>query len=431
MTLGHSPVYRFGEFEVDPLARTLKHKEAIVGLSRRSFDLLLYFVQNSGKILSKDELLKQIWPDTFVDENSLAKSISVLRKALADTSGENTFVLTLPGRGYQFAVPIEIVGSSLTLTGDGEMMIEPEISAPAIGILRHQRTVTTSIQEVKEERVRVTPLGWIAFGLLALVGVAAAGAGGLLLWKRLHPAAQSASVVLADFENTTGDKDFDFALNRGLQIELEQSPFLDILSHPTVRETLVQMQRQANEQLTPELAREVCERNNSQAVLDGSISRFGDKYLLIVNATSCVTGKNVAGFKQQVSSKAEVLPALDAAAGRIRKQLGESGASLEKFRTPIAQATTSSLDALRAYTQALDASDRGEVAAAQTLFERAIALDPNFASAYRGLSIVYHSRQDYVQGVEFAQKAYDLRAHTTERERLAIEIDYNSHGSWD
>jgi len=431
MTLGHSPVYRFGEFEVDPLARTLKHKEAIVGLSRRSFDLLLYFVQNSGKILSKDELLKQIWPDTFVDENSLAKSISVLRKALADTSGENTFVLTLPGRGYQFAVPVEIVGSSLTLTGDGEMMIEPEISAPAIGILRHQRTVTTSIQEVKEERVRVTPLGWIAFGLLALVGVAAAGAGGLLLWKRLHPAAQSASVVLADFENTTGDKDFDFALNRGLQIELEQSPFLDILSHPTVRETLVQMQRQANEQLTPELAREVCERNNSQAVLDGSISRFGDKYLLIVNATSCVTGKNVAGFKQQVSSKAEVLPALDAAAGRIRKQLGESGASLEKFRTPIAQATTSSLDALRAYTQALDASDRGEVAAAQTLFERAIALDPNFASAYRGLSIVYHSRQDYVQGVEFAQKAYDLRAHTTERERLAIEIDYNSHGSWD
>jgi tetratricopeptide (TPR) repeat protein len=111
--------------------------------------------------------------------------------------------------------------------------------------------------------------------------------------------------------------------------------------------------------------------------------------------------------------------------------LGESAASLEKFRTPIAQATTSSLDALRAYTQALDAADRGEVAAAQTLFKKAIALDPNFASAYRGLSIEYHGRMDYVQGVEFAQKAYDLRAHTTERERLAIEIDYNSHGSWD
>lgn len=424
-------VYRFGEFEVDPLARTLKHKEAIVGLSRRSFDLLLYFVQNSGRILSKDELLKNIWPDTFVDENSLAKSISVLRKALSDSFGENTFVVTLPGRGYQFAAPVELAGSSMVLTTDAEAALAPEDSVPAIGILRQKRTVTTSIQEVKEDRVRVTPVGWLAFGVLASAALAAAGGAGFLLWRHLHPAPQSASVVLADFENTTGDRDFDFALNRAFQIELEQSPFLDILSHPAVQETLVQMQRKPDEPLTPEVAREVCERNNSQAVLDGSISRFGDKYLLIASATSCVTGKSVAGYKQQVTSKAEVLPALDAAAGRIRRQLGESAATLKRFQTPIAQATTSSLDALRAYTQALDASDRGEVTAAQALFKKAIALDPNFASAYRGLSIVYHGRGDYVQGVELVQTAYDLRAHTTERERLAIEIDYNSYGSWD
>jgi DNA-binding winged helix-turn-helix (wHTH) protein/tetratricopeptide (TPR) repeat protein len=413
---------------VDPGARTLKRNETSVGLTRRSFDLLLYLVQNSGKILSKDELLKQIWPDTFVDENSLAKSVSVLRKALDDASGERSIILTVPGRGYQFAAPVQIasppVEASLALnTASGE--------AQAIGVVRQQRTIRTNISEVRQDRSRITALGWVALISLSVLTLGAIGGAGFLLWRHFHPDPLSASVVLADFENTTGDKDFDYAINRAFQIELEQSPFLDILPRAAVRETLIQMQHKADEPLTPELAREVCERNNAQAVLSGSISQFAGKYLLMVNASSCVTGKNVAGYKQQVAAKGDVLAALDAGASRARKQLGESAASLEKFQTPVAQATTGSLEALRAYTQGLEASDRGDIAAEKALFERAIALDPNFASAYKELGVSYHNRGDFVQAVPLIQKAYDLRTTTTERERLSIEIAYNLYGSLD
>jgi len=427
------PIYRFGEYEVDTLARTLKRGDTTVGLSRRSFDLLLYFVQNSGRVLSKEELLKNIWPDTFVDENSLAKSISVLRKALEESPLESNLVVTIPGRGYQFAGVVEISGPMAVNEYEEPLVVNEGLSpggdTAALGVIVRQRTITTRIDEEQIGRHGVGTLQWFAIGVGALFMVALTAAGGYLLWRHFHPKPLSASVVLAEFANTTGDRDFDYALNRAFQIELEQSPFLEILPRAKVRETLGQMQHQANEILTPEVAREVCERNSGQAVLEGSISNFDGKYLLLVNATSCVSGKSLAGYKQLVSAKSDVLPALDAAAGRMRKQLGESSASLERFQAPIAQATTSSLEALRAYTQGLDSMDRGDFVSGQRLFERAIALDPKFASAYRGLSASYNTRLDYVQARPFIQKAYELRSETTERERLNIEIAYNRFGT--
>ncbi|MGD0630698.1 MAG: winged helix-turn-helix domain-containing protein [Terracidiphilus sp.] len=423
-----SPVYRFGEFEVNPIARTLMRKEAAIGLSRRSFDLLLYFVQNSGKILSKDELLKQIWPDTFVDENSLAKSISVLRKALDDGSNERNFVLTLPGRGYQFGAPVEVI---VPCGGTIHAALDLGAETQAIGILRQQRTIRTSVSEVQQNPTRLTARGLFALVLGVTIALGAAAGAGYLLWRHLHPAPLSVSVVLADFENTTGDRDFDVALNRVFQIELEQSPFLEIVPRSTVRQTLTEMQRKADEPLTQELAREVCERNNAQAVLSASISNFAGKYLLIMNASSCVTGKSLAGFQQQVNQKGDVLAALDRAAGRVRKQLGESASSLDKFQKPIAVATTSSLEALRTYTQAQDAFYRGDEKTAEALFQKAIDLDGNFATAYRALAVALYNRREYAQAAALIQKAYSLRSHTTERDRLTIEILYNAFGTYD
>ena len=426
MPLATHPVYRFGEYEVDSLARTLKRGDSIVSLSRRSFDLLLYFAQNSGRILSKDELLRKIWPDTFVDENSLAKSISILRKALNENPLQSTLVVTVPGRGYQFTGAVEVVGP-LFWNEDGVIAAGGE---GAIGVVVQQRTITTRIDEMESERPRTRSRGWGVLSAGVLVAAVTA-IGAHSLWRHFHPAPLSASVVLAKFENTTGDQDFDSALNQAFLIDLGQSPFLDVLSRTAVEETLEQMHHTANEPLTQQLALEVCERNNAQAVLEGSISMFGGKYLLIITATSCVSGKSIAGYKQLISSKSDVLHALDAAAGQMRKQLGESSASLERFQKPIAQATTSSLEALRVYTQALESSDRGDIATEQTLFKQAIALDPNFASAYKGLSLSYHSRQDLVQTVPLIEKAYALRGETTERERLSIEIVYNTLGSRD
>jgi tetratricopeptide (TPR) repeat protein len=190
------------------------------------------------------------------------------------------------------------------------------------------------------------------------------------------------------------------------------------------------MQLKGDEALTPELAREVCERKNAQVMLHGTIANFGSRYLLTLTADSCIDGRQIAAYKQEASSKEDVLGAMDKVAILVRKRLGESAASLERFQTPIAQATTPSLDALRAYSQGMQSLDRGDITAEQALFERAIALDPNFASAYRGLSDSYYSRQDYLQAASVIQKAYSLRAHATERERLTIEIAYNTY-TWD
>jgi DNA-binding winged helix-turn-helix (wHTH) protein/tetratricopeptide (TPR) repeat protein len=409
-----SAIYRFGEFELDPLKRVLKRNGSVVVLNRRAFDLLLYLVQNPGRPVTKEELLQQIWPDSFVDENSLAKSISVLRKALEDDRSCSNFVVTLPGRGYQFTSTVEMAGA---------------VRAVAATVLVQHSIRRTSIQEESIVHAGAPRRGWVL--PVAAVLLVLAGSAGWLLWNRLHPPPQSASVVLADFENATGDKQFASALDQALQIDLEQSPFLHVLPRLAVQETLAQMRHKPDEPLTTQLAQEVCERNNAQVVMNGVISQIGDKYLLLVRAASCVSGKTVAGYKREASSKEEVLQALDTAAGEVRKQLGESAASLERFQTPIAEATTSSLEALQAYTQALEASDKGEADAEQTLFQRAIALDPNFASAYEGLSVGYYSRQDRVQARQAIQKAYDLRAHTTEREKFEIEIEYDTYGSFD
>ena len=289
MPAGQSPIYRFGEFEVNPHTRTLKRKQGAVSLSRRSFDLLLFFVQNPGRILSKDELLKNIWPDSFVDENSLAKSISMLRKALDENPAESKLVLTIPGRGYQFAAPVETVQFWLERAGleragleqaglegialeNASSGLELDGGTGAVGIFVERRMTRTTT--VHEEQASPARFAWRTAVVTALLAMMATSGAGYLFWRHRHPVWHSASVVLAEFENATGDKDFDGTLSKALQIDLEQSPYLEILPRALVRETLQQMQHSGDEALTPELAREICERNNGQAVVDGSISRL-------------------------------------------------------------------------------------------------------------------------------------------------------------
>jgi DNA-binding winged helix-turn-helix (wHTH) protein/tetratricopeptide (TPR) repeat protein len=418
-------LFKFGQFEVDPLARTVQRQDVTLALNRRAFDLLLYFVRNPGRLLSKDELLKNVWPDAAVDENSLMQSISVLRRALDEKPGENRWIVTLPGRGYQFVSPVQVVP-----TEDASLALAPaEVeTGGAMRLVSRESTVRTSV--ITEERTLNRSLTFAArIGLaLALAGVAAAG---YFTWRHFRPLPPSTTVVLADFENTTGDPDFDRLLNRALLIDLEQSPFLNLLSPSKVQETLTEMQRKGDEALTPALAREICERNNGQAVLHGALSRLGSSYLLLLDAEGCVSGERLGGYKAQVRSKEELLGALDTAAGRMRRQLGESSASRERFQTPIAQATTPSLDALRAYSQALDSLERSDFKSAQGLLETAIALDPHFASAYKALGTSYYNRADSSRATVYYKKAFDLRGRTTERERFSIEVLYYAGGIYD
>ena len=427
MLLSARVLYRFDEFELDASARVLTRNGAPVPVKPKDLDVLTYLVLNTGRVVTKAELIQAVWPDAFVEENNLNQHISALRKALSDKSA---WIVTFSGRGYQFTAPVQLEHPVNTLPErlQGDVFVQRVRERTHVVIENATPALAPLALASAPKSGRRFALWWAVASVLAGALIAPAA---FYLRRHFSNPPRLSEVVVADFTNNTGDATFDQTLDRALGIGLEQSPFLNLLSKPKVEETLALMKRNAGERLTPELAGEICERNDAQAVLHGSIANIGSKYLLTLAADSCVNGKRVAGAKAEADSKEEVLSALDKVAGRVRSQLGESAASLNKFQTPIAQATTRSLEALRAYSQALDSSDRGDFTSAQALFEHAIALDTRFASAYRGLSDVYYSRLDFIQAASFIQKAYDLRADTTERERLTIEITYNKFGSWD
>ena len=258
------------------------------------------------------------------------------------------------------------------------------------------------------------------------VVIAAAVIGGLL-YRRPNQAKQLTgqdTIVLGDFTNTTGDPVFDDTLKQGLAVQLEQSPFLQLVSDHKVNETLKLMGRSAGERLTPEITREICLRTGNKAMLTGSIAGLGAQYVVGLKAVNCVTGDVLAETQEQATDKEAVLKALGAAASNLRGKLGESLSSLQKYDTPLMEATTTSLEALQAYSLGQRTWALKGPAAAVPFTKRAIELDPNFATAYASLSTSYENLGETQRAIEYARKAYELRDKASELERLTIETNY-------
>ncbi len=265
--------------------------------------------------------------------------------------------------------------------------------------------------------------------------VATASAAGLLgaivasgLYYRAHrrtPLTEKDTIVLADFENKTGDAVFDDALKQALAVDLGQSPFLSVLSDRKVGQTLRLMGRATNERITVDVGRELCLRTGSQAVLRGAISRLGSDYLIDLNAVACSTGDTLAEEQAEATSKENVLTALSQATSRLRNKLGESLPSVQKFDVPV-EATTSSLEALKNYSMGITVEREKGEAASIPFFKRAIELDPSFALAYAGLSRRYANLNQPSLALEYASKAYQLRDRVSEREKMRIAVDYFS-----
>jgi DNA-binding winged helix-turn-helix (wHTH) protein/Flp pilus assembly protein TadD len=418
-------VFQFGEFRIDPLDRTLRHNESAVALHRRAFDVLLYLVKNPGRVVTKDELLKNVWPDAFVDENNLTQSISVLRKALDDRPRENSYITTLPGRGYQFTAPVEVIDQQKSFAM-GSPFAE---SSAANGYLLQQRTVTTSIviEEHRQQRVGSHPqmiAVLMSFAVLIIVSFA-----GYAAWQHLHLKPTLATVVLADFINTTGDTAFDHTLKRALEIDLEQSPNMDVLGERDSVNTLLLMGRKSDTPITFDIAQEICERTNRQVLLTGTISSIGQNYLLTLEASACSTGKQLASAKAQATTKEGVLEALDRVAEHVRRGLNESDQSVESHEIPLTVATTSSLEALRAYSIGKylqsQGNSRNEIVAS---FQRAIELDPQFAMAYRELGVENYNIGQTMLASQYFKKAFDLSGHLSTLEQLYIRASYYAYG---
>jgi serine/threonine protein kinase/tetratricopeptide (TPR) repeat protein len=264
--------------------------------------------------------------------------------------------------------------------------------------------------------------------MLLLAAVLVAGG----LYYRSHrtkPLTDKDSLVLSDFTNTTGDSVFDDTLKQGLSVQLEQSPFLNLVSERRVNETLKLMGRPTGDRLTPEVTREVCQRTSSKAMLAGSIAGLGSQYVIGLKAVDCDTGDVLAEAQEQAAGKEAVLKALDAAAVRLRSKLGESLSSVQKYATPLEEATTSSLEALKAYSLGVKTWNAKGDTAARPFFQRAVDLDPNFAMAHSWISTVYFDLNEVGRAAEYARKAYALREKASERERFSIEGNYHSYAT--
>jgi eukaryotic-like serine/threonine-protein kinase len=392
--------YEFGRFRCDPGEHLLLCEGKPVALAPKAFEILIVLIQSKGRLLTKDQLMQQVWPDSFVEESNLTVNISALRRALGDSQ---QYIETVPKRGYRFVAPVKEIQDDPAAVEIEARITVPEVAprpAPPIWWRRW----------------------WVRTGSLLLVVILISA---VLVSFRPTKLTDKDTVVLADFANSTGDPVFDDALRQGLSSQLEQSPFLNLLSDERIAQTLSLMAQPKDSRLTHERAREVCQRTASAAVLDGTIAQIGTQYLLTLKTINCSNGESLGSVEEQAPDKNHVLDALGKMASRIRKQLGESLASVEKYDAPAENVTTPSLEALKAYSLGRQTMVlKSDYAASIPLFQRAINLDPNFGMAYARLATSYSSLNETVRAAESSQKAYELRKRVSEREQFYITEHY-------
>lgn len=308
---------------------------------------------------------------------------------------------------------------------------EPKSSKSAVRTASRQsadKPRRVSVYPVPEEEPQPT-WDWKRRGRMgAALVLLAAIVGGYFYWRSHHTPQLSGkdTVVLADFVNTTGDSVFDGTLKQALAIQLEQSPFLNVLSDRRVNVVLKLMNHPSNDRLNYELAREVCLRSNSKALLEGSISRVGSHYMIGLKAVNCQTGDTLASTQAEASDRDSVLKRLGEAGDELREKLGESLISVKRYNKPLDEATTSSLEALQAFTTGrLMQAKKGD-AESIPFHKRAIELDPNFARAYASLGMAYNNQGESSAASQNFRKAFELRDRVSDRERFYIEAAYYS-----
>jgi DNA-binding winged helix-turn-helix (wHTH) protein/tetratricopeptide (TPR) repeat protein len=396
-------VYRFGPFEADTSSGELLKQGKRVRLQEQPFRLLIILIEHAGEVISKAEIQKQIWDDsTFVDfDSGLRVAVAKLREALGDDAGSPHYIESIPKRGYRFlgqvAIPVK--------PPDCETAAQPTLGAiaPASGATKSPR--------------------WVLAGGLVLF-VAAGVAAYIFVLKPKKELTERDMVVLADFDNKTGDTVFDDTLRQGLAVQLEQSPFLSLVSDDRIQQIIRMMGRPPETRLTPSIAREICERTGGAAALNGSIAQIGSQYLLTLKAVNCLNGESLTSAEAQASDKNHVLETLGKTASEIRKKLGESLSTVHKLDTPIEQATTPSLEAFKVFTDGQKVLAQSGEAAAIPFFKHAVELDQGFALAYAYLGIMHTTIGEPGIGAAYTRKAFGLRQRTSEPENYFISATY-------
>jgi eukaryotic-like serine/threonine-protein kinase len=415
MPLVFNGLYRFQEFELKPSGRVLLRKGRPLKVSPKAFEVLVYLVVNAGRVITKEELLTAVWPDSFVEESNLAQQISGLRKVFGNDSG---LIATVPGRGYQFTAPVQVEAPAephaATLPGEvlvqrvrehAHLVIEESVSQPPPG----------------EARAFRFSGGWIAASTIIAGAIALAA---VYVVKRNSRPPELRKVVIADFLNLTGDPAFDRSLKTALAVGLGQSPYLQVMGSAEEQSALATMEKAADTPLFRDVALEVCRRNDYQTLVNGKIETSGIRYQLTMELVGCVTGKSLGVFRAQAANKDVVLDTLDTLAERVRKRVGESTQSIEQFQVPMREATTFSFEALKAYDTGSDLGNANKYQASIPYFEKAVELDPNFAEAQASLGTAYYDMGALDQAAGYYRKAFDLSANLSPLQRVFIQSNY-------
>jgi DNA-binding winged helix-turn-helix (wHTH) protein/tetratricopeptide (TPR) repeat protein len=406
-----SQMYQFGPFEVNPASGEVLKNGRPIKLQNQPFLLLVVLLENAGQVVTREQIKVRIWDDsTFVDfDSSLRVAVRKLREALGDDAENPQYIETIPKRGYRLLASVQAPAS-----------LNSAIDASADGTesksLRGRPVRGARALMVQARRVLL---------VIAVLIVVATTVSLIFVARRPRKLSGADTLVLADFANSTGDPVFDGTLRQGIAVQLEQSPFLSLISDARIQRTLRLMGQPSDVRLSPELAREICERTGSAAVLDGSIAALGNQYVLGLRARSCVNGDVLDQQQVRATRKEDVLKAMDEIAVKFRARVGESLATIQSHNTPLAEATTPSLDALKAYSTAQKVDVSEGSLASMPFFRRAVEIDPQFAMAYANLGLNYSDMGESVLSAESTTKAWQLRDRASDSERFFIEFTYD------
>ena len=396
-------VVRFGVFEADLGSGELRKQGRRLRLQDQPFRILALLLDRPGEVVTRDEIRAALWSaDTFVDfDHGLNKAMNRLREALGDSADSPRFIETIPKRGYRFIAPIDV----LQTTGGGPTGPAESISPPPASAGRAASRTTARFA--------------LAAGLVVAGSVAT-----VVYIRRAPPLTDHDRVVLADFENRTGDAAFDDVLKQALSIVLQDSSRIVTVPDQRTTDTLRLMHRDPNQRLTPEVARDVCQRTSSRAVLGGYVASLGSEYVIGIAATNCSNGDTLAQEQVRVERKEHVLGRFERAVARLRDKLRAAlrniDASDPRVHTVL---STSSLEAFKAYTngERMVLSGRGSI----PFFTRAIELDPRFAYAHAALGLVYGTLGETTLSSESTRRAYELRDNVSDWERFFITAQYH------
>jgi eukaryotic-like serine/threonine-protein kinase len=407
--------FRFGPYLVDLRTGELRKEGARIRLQEKPLRVLAALAEGQGQLVTREELKKRLWPeDTFVDfETGLNTAVSKLRDALSDHAEKPCYIETIPRHGYRFLVPVEVVSAR-----NGT----PAHLLPRVDPVPDAATSLPRSEAATGKRLRAP--------LLALAAVALLVLGGLGVWLlRGHPVFSFSprdSVLIADFENHTGDARFDEALQTAFLIGLRESRQANIFPQARLASVLQRMGKSEDEKITRTVGREICQRENIRGLVVCSITRTGQEYALTAELIDPQTGEPVSSHSERSYGEDHILDALDALAGEIRRDLGESLYQIHRGRSALPQVTTRSLTALTQYADGQSLWHKGKFDEAMTLFRAAVATDSDFAMAHAALGNGYDS---YIynqpdKGKQEYEKALSLAARTTGRERLLIQTNY-------